>query len=54
MSSGTLTLDVVWQINSRGKFLAEEHLDNTSYQFVTIAGDGLCLFWDLRYKVGRT
>lgn len=38
------------QINAKGQFLAEEHLDGKTYQFITIAGDGLCLIWDIRYE----
>jgi WD40 repeat protein len=38
------------QINYRGQLLAEEHLDGKSYQFVTIAGDGQTLIWDIRYE----
>jgi len=37
------------QINSRGNLLGEEHLDGKSYQFMTVAGDGQALIWDIRY-----
>jgi hypothetical protein len=47
--------DMCWlepdaQVNSKGKLLAEEHLDGKSYQFMTIAGDGQALIWDIRYN----
>eukprot|EP00953_Heterococcus_sp_UTEX-ZZ885_P041006 20943-Heterococcus_DN1.PRE.4 len=37
-------------INSRGQLLSVEHRDNQSHQFITIAADGQCLFWDIRYQ----
>jgi WD40 repeat protein len=49
-----MVADLTWlepdcQINSRGNLLAPEHLDGKSYQFMTIAGDGQALIWDIRY-----
>ena len=38
------------QINFRGQILAEEHLSDTSHQFMTVAGDGQCLVWDTRFQ----
>ncbi|CAM9421958.1 unnamed protein product [Chrysoparadoxa australica] len=50
-----LVADLVWlppetQINSRGQLLGPEHLTNKSHQFITVAGDGQCLFWDTRFQ----
>jgi len=47
--------DMAWlppdsMINSKGRILAEEHLDDKSYQFMTIAGDGQALVWDIRFE----
>jgi hypothetical protein len=47
--------DLFWlppttQINYRGQLVGEEHLDNHSYQFVTVAGDGMIMVWDIRYE----
>lgn len=47
--------DLFWlppttQINYRGQLVGEEHLDGKSYQFVTIAGDGMIMVWDIRYE----
>lgn len=47
--------DLFWlppttQINYRGQLVADEHLDGHSYQFVTVAGDGLILVWDTRFE----
>ena len=47
--------DLVWlppntQINYRGQLVKEEHLDGKSYQFMTIAGDGVVMIWDIRYE----
>ena len=47
--------DLFWlppttQINYRGQLVAEEHLDGHSYQFVTVAGDGMVMVWDIRYE----
>lgn len=47
--------DLFWlppttQINYRGQLVAEEHLDGKCYQFVTVAGDGLVMVWDIRYE----
>jgi hypothetical protein len=39
------------QINYRGQLVGSEHLDGNSYQFVTIAGDGLVLIWDTRFEL---
>lgn len=38
------------QINFRGQLVGPEHLDGNSYQFVTIAADGLVLVWDIRFE----
>jgi hypothetical protein len=47
--------DMFWlppatQINYRGQLVGKEHLDGHSYQFVTVAGDGLVMVWDIRYE----
>lgn len=47
--------DLFWlppntQINYRGQLVGEEHLDGHSYQFVTVAGDGLLMVWDIRFE----
>jgi hypothetical protein len=47
--------DLYWlppntQINYKGQLVGEEHLDGKSYQFVTIAGDGLIMVWDIRWE----
>lgn len=47
--------DLFWlppttQINFRGQIVSEEHLDGHSYQFVTVAGDGMIMVWDIRYE----
>lgn len=47
--------DLFWlppttQINYRGRLVGDEHLDGKSYQFVTVAGDGLIMVWDIRYE----
>lgn len=47
--------DMFWlppttQINYRGQLVSDEHLDGHSYQFVTIAGDGLIMVWDIRFE----
>ena len=47
--------DLFWlppttQINYRGQLVGEEHLDGNSYQFVTVAGDGLLMVWDIRFE----
>jgi hypothetical protein len=47
--------DLFWlppttQINYRGQLVADEHLDGHSYQFVTVAGDGMILVWDTRFE----
>ena len=47
--------DLFWlppttQINYRGQIVGKEHLDGHSYQFVTVAGDGLVMVWDIRYE----
>ena len=47
--------DLFWlppntQINYKGQLVGEEHLDGKSYQFVTIAGDGLIMVWDIRWE----
>lgn len=49
-----MVADLAWlhprtQINSKGQLLQEENLDGQSHQFVTVSGDGQCLFWDTRY-----
>jgi len=49
-----MVADMVWlpadsQVNYKGQILAEEHLDGKTYQFMTIAGDGQALIWDIRY-----
>jgi len=38
------------QINSRGQLLSSEHLTGSTNQFVTIAGDGQVLIWDIRFE----
>jgi hypothetical protein len=47
--------DLYWlppntQINYKGQLVGEEHLDGKSYQFVTIAGDGMIMVWDIRWE----
>lgn len=47
--------DLFWlpptsQINYRGQLVREEFLDSHSYQFITIAGDGMIMVWDIRYE----
>lgn len=47
--------DLFWlpantQINYRGHLVGPEHLDGKSYQFVTVAGDGQVMVWDIRYE----
>jgi len=47
--------DLFWlppntQINFRGQLVGQEHLDDKSYQFVTVAGDGVVMVWDIRYE----
>jgi hypothetical protein len=47
--------DLFWlppttQVNHRGRLVGEEHLDGQSYQFVTVAGDGMVMVWDIRYE----
>jgi WD40 repeat protein len=47
--------DLVWlppttQVNYRGQLVGQEHLDGNSYQFVTVAGDGMVMVWDIRYE----
>ena len=47
--------DLFWlppttQINYRGRLVGDEHLDGKSYQFVTVAGDGLIMVWDIRFE----
>ena len=47
--------DLLWlppntQINHRGQLVGQEHLDGNSYQFVTVAGDGLVMVWDIRFE----
>jgi len=47
--------DMAWlppgsQINVRGNMLPPEHLDGKTYQFMTIAGDGQALIWDIRFE----
>jgi len=47
--------DLFWlppttQINYRGQLVGEEHLDGKSHQFITIAGDGFIMIWDIRYE----
>lgn len=47
--------DLFWlpptsQINYRGQLVREEFLDGHSYQFITIAGDGMIMVWDIRYE----
>ena len=38
------------QFNYRGQLVGPEHLDGNCYQFLTIAGDGLVLVWDIRFE----
>mmetsp|Transcript_31475 Transcript_31475/g.45303 ORF Transcript_31475/g.45303 Transcript_31475/m.45303 type:complete len:879 (+) Transcript_31475:10-2646(+) len=47
--------DLFWlppttQINYRGQLVGDEHLDGHSYQFVTVAGDGMLMVWDIRFE----
>ena len=47
--------DIFWlppntQINWRGQLVADEYLDNNSYQFITISGDATIMVWDIRYQ----
>lgn len=47
--------DVFWlppntQVNFRGQLVGQEHLDGKSHQFVTVAGDGMVMVWDIRYE----
>lgn len=47
--------DLLWlppttQINYRGQLVGQEYLDGNSYQFVTVAGDGLVMVWDIRFE----
>jgi dynein intermediate chain 3, axonemal len=47
--------DLFWlpshvQINYRGQLVTSEYLDSNCYQFVTVAGDGQILVWDIRYE----
>lgn len=47
--------DMFWfpphvQLNYRGQLVGPEYLDDQSYQFVTVAGDGAVLVWDIRYE----
>eukprot|EP01035_Chromulina_nebulosa_P017797 gene17797-23405_t len=47
--------DLFWlppnsQINYRGQLVGQEHLDSNSYQFITVAGDGFVLVWDIRFE----
>ena len=47
--------DLFWlppntQINYRGCLVGQEHLDGNCYQFVSVAGDGMVMVWDLRYE----
>lgn len=47
--------DLFWlppnvQINYRGQLVGNEHLDDKSYQFITVAGDGQVMVWDIRYE----
>ena len=47
--------DLLWlppttQINHRGQLVGQEYLDGNSYQFVTVAGDGLVMVWDIRFE----
>jgi WD40 repeat protein len=50
-----MVADCAWlaadaQVNVKGQILDAEHLDGKSYQFMTIAGDGQALIWDIRYE----
>ena len=47
--------DIFWlppttQVNFRGQLVGQEHLDGKSHQFVTVAGDGMVMVWDIRYE----
>lgn len=47
--------DLFWfppntQINYRGQLVSQEHLDGKCYQFMTVAGDGQLMVWDIRYE----
>jgi hypothetical protein len=47
--------DLFWlppttQLNFRGQIVGDEHLDGHSYQFITVAGDGMIMVWDIRYE----
>lgn len=48
--------DLFWlkpdtQVNYRGQLIAPEYSDGKSYQFITVAADGLAMIWDTRYEV---
>lgn len=47
--------DLIWlppntQVNFRGQLVGQEYLDGHSYQFVTVAGDGFVMVWDIRFE----
>lgn len=39
------------QVNSKGQLLGDEHINEKTSQFMTVASDGQCLIWDIRYQV---
>ena len=48
--------DLFWlpptvKFNHRGHLVPSDYLDGKSYQFVTVAGDGMILVWDIRYEL---
>jgi len=47
--------DLYWlppttQINFRGQLVADEHLTDEQFQFLTVSGDGHVMVWDTRYE----
>ncbi|KAG5188083.1 hypothetical protein JKP88DRAFT_287774 [Tribonema minus] len=55
MGHRRLVADLAWlpadvQVNHRGQILPPEHRTQASHQFITVAGDGQCLFWDTRFQ----
>ena len=50
-----MVADIFWlpahiQISAQGQLLKEEHLTDVSSQFITVAGDGQIMFWDVRFR----
>lgn len=47
--------DLLWlspnvQINYRGQIIGSEHIDGQCYQFISVAGDGQVMVWDVRFE----